>query len=226
MNLTKINERIWISDFDDDRDRPTLALIIGDKFNLGIDVGHSKAHVEEYYDALKKENLPLPDISILTHWHWDHSFGIHAMNGLAIAERRSLKHIKDIKNDKDYIEHLLKTNPHFDLEFKNQEIIIEEPHIIFDEKIEFDLGNLKAQAFHVISSHSDDCILIYIPEYKILFFGDAISGIYPSWEIDVDKHIAFTNIIRDIDFDIAIGSHWLPYNKEDLLSDLVNMRKL
>lgn len=222
MKLNKINERIYISDFEEERDRPSLGLIIGDKLTLGIDAGHSKEHVDEFYNLLKENKLPLPDLTILTHWHWDHSFGLHAINGISIALDKTNKELIDIKNNNEYIKELLNTNPCFALEFKNQEIIIEKADIEFKDKLDIDLGNLKVNAFHITSSHSDDSVLIYIPEDKVLFLGDSISGVYPSWEKDYKKFNIFKETIKEIDFKVAIGSHWPPFSKQELLIELDN----
>lgn len=222
MKLNKINERIYISDFEEERDRPSLGLIIGDKLTLGVDAGHSKEHVDEFYQLLKENKLPLPDLTILTHWHRDHSFGLHAINGISIALNKTNKELIDIKDNKEYIKELLNTNPYFALEFKNQEIIIEKADIEFKDNLDIDLGNLKVKAFHITSSHSDDSVLIYIPEDKVLFLGDSISGVYPSWEKDYEKFNIFKETIKEIDFEVAIGSHWLPFSKQELLMELDN----
>ena len=76
MELIKVSDRIWYSMFEEERDRPCLGYIRGDDWSIAVDAGHSDAHVEEFYEALKKEQLPLPALTVITHWHWDHAFGI------------------------------------------------------------------------------------------------------------------------------------------------------
>lgn len=222
MELINIRENIWISSFDEEKDRPTLGLIIGNKINLAIDAGHSKEHVQEFYDLLKRNNLPLPDLTILTHYHWDHSFGIHAINGISICEERTNKEIINLINNREYIDNLLKTDKYVALEYQNQEVIIKECDIVYKDNIDINLGNTIVRAFHTISSHSEDSQLIYLPKEKILFFGDSKSGKYPDWIIDKDKRSKYIETIKSIDFEIGIGSHWLPYKKEDLINELLD----
>ena len=87
MELTRISDRVWISPFEKERDRPILGYIKGDNLSIAVDAGHSEAHTAEFYTALKQAGLPLPKITVLTHWHWDHTFGMHAVNGICIASR-------------------------------------------------------------------------------------------------------------------------------------------
>ena len=79
--------------YETERDRPNLGYVKGDNWSLAIDAGHSAAHTREFYALLEKENLPLPSMTVLTHWHWDHTFGMHAVNGLCIATELTDRHL-------------------------------------------------------------------------------------------------------------------------------------
>ena len=85
MKLERLTERVWVYPYEEERDRPNLSYIKGDRWSLAVDAGHSDDHVREFYRALEKEGLPLPALTVLTHWHWDHTFGMHAVNGKTIA---------------------------------------------------------------------------------------------------------------------------------------------
>ena len=74
MKLEKIKDKVWISSFEEERDRPAIGYVCGEKHCLAVDAGHSGKHVEEFYALLKEKQLPLPDLTVLTHWHWDHTF--------------------------------------------------------------------------------------------------------------------------------------------------------
>ncbi len=82
MELKRLCEHIWNMPFETERDRPNLGYVKGGNWSLAIDAGHSAAHTKAFYALLEKENLPLPSLTVLTHWHWDHTFGMHAVNGL------------------------------------------------------------------------------------------------------------------------------------------------
>ena len=66
-------------------DRPVLGYIRGERYSLAVDAGNSRRHVEKFYAALDAAELRRPDFTVLTHWHWDHTFGLHAVDGAAIA---------------------------------------------------------------------------------------------------------------------------------------------
>ena len=76
MELIQVSDRVWYSMYEEERDRPILGYVRGDRWSLAVDAGHSDAHVKGFYEALEKEGLPLPSVTVLTHWHWDHTFGM------------------------------------------------------------------------------------------------------------------------------------------------------
>ena len=93
MKLIQVTDRIWYYPLDDTKDRPILGYIKGDRFCVAVDAGHSAEHVQEFYAAIEAEGLPLPALTVITHWHWDHTFGMHAVNGLTLANRRTNAHL-------------------------------------------------------------------------------------------------------------------------------------
>lgn len=224
MKLTKVSEHVWISPFDDERDLPSLGYVLGEKYALVVDAGHSFRHVNDFYQALEEENLPLPMITCLTHWHWDHSFGLHAVKNLTVAERRTYAHLEEVREDKEYLKNLYQTNEKFQKEFNEQAFIIDLPQMVFDETFDIDLGNLHVHLFHVPSPHTDDNVCVLVEADGVLFVGDCICGVYPTWEIDPIKNNALIDAIKDIDFKMAYGGHWDPFTKEKLLDDLIHLR--
>ena len=97
MKLNRLTERIWIYPFEEERDRPNLGYVRGDRRSLAVDAGHSDAHVREFYGALEAAGLPLPDLTVLTHWHWDHTFGMHAVHGLTLANARTDQYLRQFR---------------------------------------------------------------------------------------------------------------------------------
>ena len=69
MELIRVSDRVWYSMYEAERDRPCLGYVRGDRWSLAVDAGHSDAHVEEFYDALRRAQLPLPSVTVVTHWH-------------------------------------------------------------------------------------------------------------------------------------------------------------
>ena len=75
--------------FNKESDRPVLGYIKGQKRSLMVDSGNSKNHVEAFNEAVRNEGLRTPEFIAITHWHWDHTFGMHAVKGTTIAHQKT-----------------------------------------------------------------------------------------------------------------------------------------
>lgn len=78
MKLEQLTDRIFYYPHQPETDRPMLAYINGSRISLAIDAGNSAAHVDGFYGAFEAAGLKLPDMTVITHWHWDHTFGMAA----------------------------------------------------------------------------------------------------------------------------------------------------
>ncbi len=223
MALHKLNETIYYTDYEELRDRPSLGYIRGKNFSVAVDAGHSDAQVKEFYELLSKEGLPLPELTIITHWHWDHSFGMHAINGLSISNRKTDKHLKDFIDtfSEETKQEFLSLDPSIAIEYKDgKPIIVKQTDIVFDGSLKIDAGDTPIIVFEAISPHTDDASLIYLPKEKTLFFGDALSGVFPTWIADPSLKRGFIETIEALDVDHCIGGHWPVFTKETLLKQL------
>ena len=222
MKLNRINDRIWVSSFEEDRDRPALGYIRGDKYSLAVDAGHSKEHVEEFYSLLKEAELPLPELTVMTHWHWDHTFGMFAINELSLVEKRTEEHLQKLMMewDDESEDRLKAMDEHIALEYKDQSMQVVGADVVFGDEISLDLGGIKVQCLHTESPHTDDSVLILLPEERVLFFGDCISGEYPEWIVDIERMKLLITKLEELDFDLAIGGHWEPEGKRELVERL------
>ncbi len=61
MKLNRLTERIWVYPYEEERDRPNLSYIRGDRWSMAVDAGHSAEHTQEFYRALEEAGLPLPE---------------------------------------------------------------------------------------------------------------------------------------------------------------------
>ena len=48
------------------------------------------------YRALEEQGLLLPDFTVLTHWHWDHTFGLGAVHGVGIASAKTNQKLRQV----------------------------------------------------------------------------------------------------------------------------------
>ncbi len=210
MKLHKLSERIFYSDFEEERDRPALGYIRGDNFSVAVDAGHSIKHLDEFYELLKQQDLPLPALTLITHWHWDHTFAMHAVSGLSVAHEETDRHLREFiadrseENDRKFLE----LDPSIAREYEGQEIIVVPADITFRDKMTIDAGNVTIKLFKTVSPHCDDAVLIEVEQEKVLFLGDAISGVFPYWIADPVKKKALISVLESLDVNTFIGSHW------------------
>lgn len=222
MRLNKLTDRIYFLEHNPEVDRPMLVYIKGDKLSLAIDAGYSASHVQDFYEAIEFEHFKKPDFTILTHWHYDHTFGMNAISGISIAHEKTNEFLKDQQEraaDTNYIESLKKEDVHFRKEYDGQDklnIVLSD--LTFSDRMTLDLGGIAAQIFHTVSPHSEDTTCIYIPEEKTLFLGDATSeDFFQDGYMDKDKLRSLMQMIRSIDCEYCILSHCEPLTKEGLL---------
>ena len=224
MKLTQLTEHIWITDHEQRRDRPKLGYIHTNERTIAIDAGHSKEHVQEFYDLLAQENLPLPELTLITHWHWDHTFGMHAVHGLTCVEKNTEQELQRVLQDWDETssQQYKDMNEHIRAEYENRTITVKGADVVFDNELNIHLGEVSVHAFHVPSSHTEDSTIMLIPEEKVIFIGDCICGKSPDWIVDYPVRNQLIELLKTLDFNIAVGSHWEPFTKEELITALVN----
>ena len=95
--LEQVTQRVWCLPWEEERDRPSLYYIRGDRRSLAVDAGSSPAHVAQFYAALEKRGLPLPDFTAVTHWHWDHTFGLGAVQGVTLASALTNRKLRQVR---------------------------------------------------------------------------------------------------------------------------------
>lgn len=223
--LQRISKHVWILPFNSPKDRPNLGYILGGEKALAVDAGHSSSHVEDFYSAIRSEDLPLPELTVITHWHWDHTFGMHAVHGETLARPETSDKLAQIKAemdaDPDKAARFLGSDPTIRREYAGGVPLKVVPAgKIVTEDQAIDLGGLSVELIKSESPHTDDSLLVYVPEDHVLFVGDAQLGEYPSWRMDWDKLAALADKVRGLDADVVIDGHWKPYTKEQFLAEI------
>jgi glyoxylase-like metal-dependent hydrolase (beta-lactamase superfamily II) len=214
----------------EETDRPNLGYIRGDRYSLMVDAGNSGKHANLFLSQLEELNLPYPDYIAITHWHWDHTFGIHAINAKTIAGSLTNGQLSKVKTwswDDQSMSERLTTGEDIELcdkciriEYSNPEdIIIRTADIVFDGKLRLDLGGVTCELLQIANPHSEDSVAIYIPEERIIFLGDASGGdhYHNQGRYDKNKLLSFINFIKETDFDICVEGHDSAISKQQLL---------
>ena len=232
MSLIKATERVYFLPNEQETDRPLLGYIKGDKFSLMIDGGNSKSHIEKFNQSLKELNLKIPDYAAITHFHWDHTYGMHAIKGQTIGCKITNKKLKIMANWKwsdDAMKKRLLTGE--DIEFADtnirkeykslQSIKVVTADIVFNNELELDLGGVNIILRNVIAPHSEDSVIAYVPEEKVVFIGDAYSkDYYDNCKYDPMKIKSLATTLENLDFNTCFVGHSNPLKKEDIIKFL------
>lgn len=183
--LNRISEHVYWLAPDATTDRPTLGAIVGKHATLMIDAGNSPAHANLFLGALTKLNLTKPNYVVLTHWHWDHIFGISALDVPLFAYEETQRVVEDMTK-LDWSDEALdqRVAEGTEIEFCRDMIKAEwpdrsnlqlrAPDVSFVSQLEFNLGGVRCQVKHVGGDHASDSSIVYIPEDRIIFLSDCL----------------------------------------------------
>ena len=224
MELKRLTEHIWYMPFEEERDRPNLGYVKGKNWSLAIDAGHSAAHVKEFYRLLEKENLPLPCLTVLTHWHWDHTFGMHAVKGLSLANDQTNRYLAEWKDkiEKDGPKEFFALHESIRREYsENPEVIVKQADMVFTGEITLDPGGCIVRILQTEAPHTDDSTIVYVSDDKTLFLGDSAGDDFFTGIKRTDLCGKLADTINAINPEICVEGHWIPVNLEDTLSDLL-----
>ena len=225
MELKRLTEHIWYMPFEVERDRPNLGYVKGENWSLAIDAGHSAAHVREFYALLEKENLPLPGLTVLTHWHWDHTFGMHAVNGLTLASEKTNRYLAEWKDkiEKNGPEEFLAIHESIRREYRtDSEVTVKKADMAFSGEVILEPGGCTVRVIQTEAPHTDDSVLVCVETDKTLFLGDSTCDDFFTGIKSPGLCRKLADTIRRINPEICVEGHWVPVNPEDTLADLMS----
>ncbi|MGE7624773.1 MBL fold metallo-hydrolase [Viridibacillus sp. NPDC096237] len=229
--LEKITDRIYYMKNSDETDRPVLGLVIGDDFCLIVDAGNSPKHADEFKVEIDKMGLPPVKFLVLTHHHWDHTFGLREWDLISIANYKTNNYLnmyQGIKYDDTSLE-LAKDKGVFN-DFSigcikgeiadRENFLPKNVNLSFDGEMKIDLGGITCEVRQIISPHTDDSTILYIPEEKTLFLGDCIYGRTKQGSNHFDANLLFPmiQIIEEYDAEYYVCSHESVCSREEIVS--------
>lgn len=242
QELKKLSDRIYYMPCDSKTDRPVIGLICGDKYSLVVDSGNSPAHAHKFLECAGKLDIPPLKYLAITHWHWDHIFGIEYMKLTTLCHEKTqekLSELQQVSWDDTSLEKRVEKGE--EITFCSEMMKLEMPDrsdlkignadITFKDKFESDLGGISCIIENVGGCHSEDSSVIYVPDEKVMFLGDCLSEDFYSgdWSYDKDALTAMINKIQKYDADIYVMSHCNPQSREEVwafLDKLMNIGEL
>lgn len=232
MELKQISEHFYILPFQEKGDRPNLAYIKGSRFNIMIDAGNSADHCQAFYQCCMQKGLKEPDLCVITHWHWDHTYGMHALKCPSICSKKTQEKLKTVsqwKWDEAAMQQRLKTGE--DIAFCDTNIRVEYPDrskirvqcadACFEGEMEIDCGNVLCRLITTDSPHSRDALIVHVPKDRVLFVADAdCEDFYHGAIYDRNRLRRFIQLIQSLDFETYIVGHAGPETKKEALDRL------
>lgn len=185
--LNKVSDSIYYLPNQDGRERPALGLVCGEEASLIIDCGNSPQHARDFLAEISKLDVPPIKYAVITHAHWDHFLGMNEFDVMAVVNSETdglMQKWQSLSYDDSSLQKYVSSGL---MSPKCMEIIQEEmsnresfklksPDIIFENTLTIDLGNKKCVIEKIRSTHTDDSTIVYVPDDKVIFLGDAAYG--------------------------------------------------
>ena len=239
QTIHSIGQHFWYMTAVALTDRPILGLVVGEEKSLLIDAGNSAAHINDFLHALAQQQVPLPTEVVLTHWHWDHIFGL-----AALSLEQSWAHVQTVEEMRplqtyewtdEAIDARVATGVEIEFcakaikeEFKiNRAIEVKLPTQTFTAQHAFNLGGVSCTVHHIGGDHAADSSVVYIHEDKILFLGDILyAKMYAEkthYTVDGICHVL--DALQAFDADVYIPSHEQPITKKEFEKRATMLRR-
>jgi glyoxylase-like metal-dependent hydrolase (beta-lactamase superfamily II) len=163
--------------------RLNVGLVVGQERALLIDTGASaEVGCEIVKQARSVTDLPLGAVN--SHDHFDHCFGNSALDGEWIwSHRRCAEHLRrdGHEQQRSVATRLRSSDPKLAQQIAASAIVT--PSCVFEERLELDLGERPIVLVHPGRGHTDNDVVVWIEDARVLFTGDLVEeGSAPSFE--------------------------------------------
>ncbi|MDD2955025.1 MAG: MBL fold metallo-hydrolase [Oscillospiraceae bacterium] len=231
--MEQIGRRVWYLPEQEATDRPNLGYIRGTRYALMVDAGNSPAHAALFLSGLAERGLPGPDFAAVTHWHWDHTYGLCALPCPVIAGRETAEQLEKMSRwqfDLPSMERRLAAGE--EVLFCHENILKEYPDpasvrvrradIVFDGALELELGDCPCRLLRVAGPHSMDSVAVYLPQDKIIFLGDSTAEEFYEGPAHYDPRRLkdYIALLEGLDFETAVPGHSEPEPKASIMEYL------
>jgi glyoxylase-like metal-dependent hydrolase (beta-lactamase superfamily II) len=166
---TEVGERVFLrryAFFDQQ-----IGVIAGDDELLLVDTRSSHLQAEEIRADLRSLS-PLPvGVVVNTHHHFDHAFGNHVFRPATIwGHVRCAARMRAV--DERAMARIATEEPA--LADQLRAVVVDPPDRTFEETAAVDVGGRRVELRHLGRGHTDDDIVVLVPDTGVLFAGDLL----------------------------------------------------
>jgi glyoxylase-like metal-dependent hydrolase (beta-lactamase superfamily II) len=213
-----LTPHVWYLEPDQRTDRPVLGVIAGRERTLVVDAGNSAAHVELLLRHLAAAHMAPPSYGAITHWHWDHVFGIGALGVPTFAHVETKRIVSEMAG-LDWSDEALDRRVAQGLEIAfcrdmiraempdRTGLVLRPPDIGFTERVEIDLGGIDCQVIHVGGDHSADSSVVHVPRDRVAFLGDCLSPDIYHGSYTTDGALRLVDRLLALEADLYVEGH-------------------
>ncbi len=181
--LVQLSDHTWYMPREEEHYRPALGYVRSGSLSMVIDTGNSPEHISDMYGYIRSQGMPDPAFSMVTHWHWDHVFGMSSSPAKSMANTLTNERLFNMQHW-DWSDSALNSRVAAGLEIPAfaESIRREVPmrhsfkvtttDISFDSRVNIRLDDTQIELHHVGGPHSEDSTVAFVPDDKVLFLGD------------------------------------------------------
>jgi glyoxylase-like metal-dependent hydrolase (beta-lactamase superfamily II) len=185
-----------------------LGLIVGSRRALLVDSGSTPEQGRVVRASLAAvTGMPLTAV-VVTHWHYDHAFGLAAFADVSRIAHESV-HLRLLSAESAADAARLGVDP--------QELI--QPNVEIAVATAFDLGDRRVEIAHLGRGHTDGDLVVVVPDADVLFAGDLLESAGPpsfgpdsapdEWPATLDAVIGLMTATT-----LAVPGHGEPVGRE------------
>lgn len=150
-----------------------VGIVLGRDGLLVIDTRGSHGRADELRaELLELSHLPVAAV-VNTHHHWDHTFGNARFTPAPIwGHRRCADRVRE---DGDAMRSRVASQAP-ELAEELAEVVLTPPDRLFDDSETLDLGDRQLELMHLGHGHTDNDIVIRVPDAAVVFAGDLLEN--------------------------------------------------
>ena len=192
MELQQVSQHVWVYPNDPNRAliRPSVGMVVTDDQSILYDCGNSPLHAQAIQLAMQTHGLPPVRQIVYSHCHWDHLAGAQVWGEVEVVAHQLTAHylehiIAQINQQTDIVRYIQEEAPWLQVLYDSvieafgewgayrgifpTRIFTETYHTLSDVNLQIDLE-------HVGGNHSDDSVIMRIPDDGVIFVADALYG--------------------------------------------------